>query len=806
MRFWQKYIFTEYHFGMQSVIFAVSDNYSELFQDTGTQTDIFLLESVKKDLNTEEGSFAIDELPFSINHLACQNEDDEKAMFFVLDSTNIKVNRYCALFMGDEPILSEMLFVGKIGSKVSGTDKLWFGEEYEFNVNPKREYKLSAYSFDISILDQVKMTSKIENLEGTPINNIYQRFEAENWTSMKSIFQYRLTYSIDVIPSLGNLVYNCPLGNLYLVIDEYLKKAKDIISELTNTALTFNLIEGTLGLQTCPVSISLKDEHSEQIKEIKAEQSKRIELKLSTQNGGSNWSSAFIHRKMVDPALGNSQQTDWQKSQISSENAYSFRNIETISDLLFEIARSFASYLFINYTSGTTLNLEFKSRKGLVEEDYTYIIGVNEASFDTSSIITKESNQFYGLANNYAVDEFDDVSNKPNTNEAEPSQKFQDADKQRKYDKEKKGIESQRLLLSTSVTRAVICAVNDYGGHAYYIIPLNVSRNKNNWNTTALQTILNAPGNGGSSSLEHLHTGLYIMTKPMEATQIQRMGNPDVWRPASRIFTKINGDDVDFDSLTKYVNYVLSRDKHYYETEYNLTVPFWNGFSKNEDGSNSSWKNIKLGSKVKLTETVKRYVSGSWTEVEVQNDFVVVGIEINLQKPETKLKLHSLERFAFGWWEGSEELLPLFMISSARDSFVADDSTIVQNYDIDQDEIISEGDAVMLTDTGKIAKSKSLSDFQNRIIGIAKESGIGGDSILVQISGRVVSDSYNFEMIGRQIYARTNEEGLNITETILDSPNYTEDMIIALGKIDSAKSFILNINEFPFESGVLEQT
>lgn len=803
MRFWQKYRYTEYLFGEQAVLFAVSDNYSELFQNIGTETDIFLLESVKKDLNTEEGSYAIDELPFSINHLACQNEDDEKAMFFVLDSTNIKVNRYCALFFGEEPVLENMLFIGKVGSKVSGTDKLWNGDDYDYDVNPKREYKLSAYSFDISVLDQVKLTGKIENLEGTPINNIYQRFEAENWTSIKSLFQYRLSYSIDFISD--NLVYNCPLGNLYSVLDEFLLKSKDIISELSNTTITFNLMEGTLGLQTCPVSFTLKKEYNEEISEIKAVQTKRIELKLSRSNGGTDWSAPFIHRKIVDPALGNSQQFDWQKRQISSETIYSFKNLETIADLLFEVARSFACYLFINYTSGTTLNLEFKSRKGLVEEDYTYVLGTNEANFDTSSIITKESNEFYGLANNFAIDEFDDVSNKPNTNDPEPSQKFQDADKQRKSDKEKKGIESERLLLSTSITRAVICAVNDYGGHAYYIVPINVTRNSSNWNTLALQTIANAPGNGNSSSLEHLHTGLYVVTKPMEATQIQRMGNPDIWRPAARIFTKVNGVDFDFDSLAKYVNYILSRDKHYYETEYNLTVPFWNGFSKSDDGSNPSWKNIKLGSKLKLAETVKRYLNGSWSDVAIQRDYVVVGIEINLQKPETKLKLHSLERFAFGWWEGSEELLPLFMFSSERDSFVADDSTIVQNYDIEDNETILAGDAVMLLDSGKIAKSRSLSNYQNKTIGIAKESGIGGETILVQIAGRVFFDDYTFINISSQVFARTNTEGLNITETILDTPNSTEDMIISLGKIDSEKSFILDIIEFSFESGVLEQ-
>ena len=88
MRFWQKYSYSEYLFGEQSVIFAVSDSYSELFQNVGIQTDIFLLESVKKDLNTEEGSYAIDELPFSINQLACQSVEDEKC------STNNKKSQF----------------------------------------------------------------------------------------------------------------------------------------------------------------------------------------------------------------------------------------------------------------------------------------------------------------------------------------------------------------------------------------------------------------------------------------------------------------------------------------------------------------------------------------------------------------------------------------------------------------------------------------------------------------------------------------------------------------------------------------
>jgi len=253
------------------------------------------------------------------------------------------------------------------------------------------------------------------------------------------------------------------------------------------------------------------------------------------------------------------------------------------------------------------------------------------------------------------------------------------------------------------------------------------------------------------------------------------------------------------------VNYILARDKQYYETEYSLTVPYWNAFSKNSNGSNSSWRNIKLGSKIKIAETVKRFYNGNWIEEDIQRDFVVVGIEINLQKPETKLKLHSLERFAYGWWEGNEGLLPPFIMSTLNSGFTSEDPILVQDFEIEEDEEILLGDAVMLLSNGKIAKSKSQSIYYNKTIGIAKRSGSEGEIIPVQISGRVVNENYIFTKIGKRVYARTNSNGINITENILHNPNPEEDMIISLGMIDSSNSFILEIFEFPYESEALQQ-
>lgn len=808
MRFWQKYQYTEYLFGMQNILFAVSDNPSELFQDgAGIQTDIFLLESVKKDLNTEEGSFAIDELSFFVNQPSCQSDDDLNAMFFVLDATNIKINRYCAVFFGDVAAIDNLLFYGKISDKVSGTDKVWVGGDYSFFIDPKREYKFSAYSFDVSILEQVKLTGKIENLEGVLIDNIYQRLEENNWAAIKALFHYRLSYTIDNVNNPN--VYICPLASLNRVLQLYLDKASDVIQELTGTYVSLVFRPSSLGIQTSPVIIKLTKETDTEVEELKIDGSKRIELRFSFDDDAKpdeGWSVPFIHRKLIAPELGNSQQKDWQKNQVASETAYSFKSLNNMSELLFEVARSFGCYLFATYNTGASINIEFKSRKSLIESEYTYIIGAEEASIDTSSIITKEPNEFYGLANNFATDEYDEIVNKVNTSEPQPTQKFLDASNERKYKEEKKGTKFERLLLTTSLTMHIMYSGDKDLGHASMKVPINISRNQN-WEQTILQTFVKA-GSGGSSSstTERIHTGIYVATTvnpEEEQTQWNRIGNTRIYRPASRIYAKINNENLYFNSLAKYVNFILARDKQYYETEYSLTVPFWNGFSKDENGSGASWKEIKLGSKVKLAENVTRYINNNWQTQVVQRDYVVVGIEINLQKPETKLKLHNLERFAFGWWDGNAGMLPTSIFAGSEISFPTGGGVVIRNYEIETGEEILAGDAVMLLDTGKIAKTKSLSNYQHRTIGIAKESGTSGSTIPVQIGGQIYYEGYSFTNIGGQVFARTNAmQGLNVTQSILASPNSEEDMIICLGKADSEKSFILDIIEFPFESGV----
>lgn len=805
MRYFQKYSYDEHNHGTQTVIFAVSDSYEELFEDTGTETDIFVLESVRKDLNTEDGSFAIDELPFSVNQLACQTDDDHNALFFCLNATDLKFNRYCALFFGSLPILENLDFIGKIDSKVSGDDKIWQSSNYGFEINPLREYNFTAYSFDVSILEMVKLTSDIKSSEGIPVSNVYQKFEDENWVRVKQIFNNKPAYALDQV--INPIAEFCKLGNLFDIIRLYLDLAEEIIYDKDNNTVEFNVIESSLGLKTNPVQYSLTNEATLSLQNQSTDANKIIELKLSQTESGENWSVPFLNRKMVDAELGCPKSNDefpefindYHQHQVGDENSFSFRSLDNVAEILFEIARAFACYILPSYTAGNQINLEYKSRESIVENDYTYIIGSQEASFDSSPVLSKKSGKFYGHSGAYATDGFDKVSNEHNTSQVVKSASMTKKEQVIKYDKERRGIESRKLMLTTSPTLLQLSATNE--NHLFPINLIGRGANNNNWDLNNF-TGFGYPGNVKYNDFlrEYLHTGIYVKTIATEPNQITRLGSNPIWRPASTILVKVGQENTVFNTLSEYCDYIMARDVQYYQTEYNLTIPYWNGFSKNSDGSNPSWKNIKLGSKVKLYETIKRYDSEEeWIDVDVHREYVVVGIERNLQKPETTLKLHSLDRFAFGTWDLPTPP-PSYIFQPNVTGKVYDESLVSEYLEIsDESPEILSGDVVMINPNRKVFKAENKSEYYHYPIGIALSSGNTGDTIVVQLSGIVKSERYHFLQAGKMVQLRHNPTELNLSTTLLAEKTSDEDMIVMLGHSLSPDSFYLSIKEMVIE-------
>src|SRR5574344_1499124 len=155
MLFYQDYTITEYQFGRQTIRFAVSDNYSELYTSNGTETDIFQLETIKQDLNITEAEFAVDELSFTVNSLSCLKDTDKNALAFMLECK--AKSRYVAVFMYAEngtPASENIMFLGRVNNAVTGEDKKWTGATFAVLINPEREYKFAALSLDLALLEE----------------------------------------------------------------------------------------------------------------------------------------------------------------------------------------------------------------------------------------------------------------------------------------------------------------------------------------------------------------------------------------------------------------------------------------------------------------------------------------------------------------------------------------------------------------------------------------------------------------------------------------------------------------------------
>ncbi len=801
MRFFQKYRFIEHDTGEQWVLFAVSDSHEELFENTGTEVDIFMLESIKRDLNIDEGYFAIDELPFSVNHLNCETEDDKKAMYFVLDAADVKVNRYCALFFSETPTLSEMQFLGKIGTKITGEDKTWEGDSYETDINPKREYKLSALSFDISKLEECKISGDIYRTDGTGetrIDNLRDRWLRRSGQGFDELGYQKVFYwqnktrnePFDTVDQFG---YFQNMANLYDVLVRYLHYCEEILLEKDGIAVTIGLEESNMDFACQPATYTYSKAWTPGFRtefwDVGQAGIQHI-ARLGSGNAPlANTGLLFINLKMVDP-FANSTPSDLQAS---NERAYSFLSFEDMAQLLYAIAKSFGCYIFANYNAANSINIAFKSRSAIVETNYTRIYGATEANIDTSFGTTNKARAYYAVANNYADEGADVISGD------KPTDNFVKADAHRKALKNSKNIESELLLFSGSPTLRMFYQ----NGYPIAQMPLNSMFRKAPLIEESQPTNYYETAEDGKR--EYLHTSIYISCEAPEPEVLAHTGSHSVLRPVAGFVLKLGGVNKQYTKLSDMITEIMGRDNEFYQTEYSLTIPSWNGFLKEND-PNPSWKNIKLGSKIKLSELVTRFTGTEWIEGVSLGDYTVVGIEVDLQQPKTTLKLHSVERFAFGYWDGAELPSAILTPPVAYDPKSALSGVKNMNYIIKDGEIIGINDSVDILPDGKIAKTRSISTSGGIPIGIATESGIGGETIAVQIAGKVYSPDFNFVNIGGYLYARTNAQGSNLTEMILSAPNYTEDLIIILGKIDSEKSFILDIRELKFESGVILQT
>ncbi|HOK13440.1 MAG TPA: hypothetical protein PK007_00775, partial [Candidatus Kapabacteria bacterium] len=712
---------------------VLADNYDELFSNAdATEVNLFELGELNKKLEEDLGYFSMHELKIKANELLADG-DNLKALYFVLQASNLTSAIFVRLHAG-----GENLFVGKVSNKLSSADECWVGQvKY-------RVYSFTAYSFDFSILKEVKLTKKMQGLNGNTVSSIYNRLRENNWALLNSITMELPGYAFD-----DGTIAKIKLVNLYKFLATVLKLSGEIIAELNASTVNFVLGWSDVGISTQAVNVNAIRAGREYFADFYVS-SKKINLQLIDMIAATsdNFSPIFISAKLI--------KYDLEMGLEEAENnaalkALDFTRYDNVAELLADIARALNCYLVTTINNNEVL-IEFVGRGNLLKST-VYLHGASAGDLTTAAVFGEEANIF-GTVNGYARERWDIISYTKNDG-------FGQVPK----------LNGKYLPLSIGTARANYAKSTlkkTYSGLLGYY-----------------SDKFPAPFNDFDSS--PLTNNIYIRKFTDDEPEQYERGLERVYRPAFNVLVKIDGNDHVFDTLSEYINYVQRRDKEYYFTEYSLTLPFVDlvADSENEPGSITA---IDLNKQMVLSERV--FINGE--ETFVKRTYSINEFSIDIANGSVKLGLINASRYAFsqGQIAGASGLL------STTDEDDEEEKTIVW-YPVEPNNPIAAGDAVMWDDDFvHVIKCLPNKYYKGRFVGIALH-GIDdeGGMIDVQTSGIVESTVYNFQ-VGKQINVRVvSPEECNLKQDLLHKKNVYEDMVILVGIANSSNSFKLDVRE-----------
>jgi hypothetical protein len=821
MIFVQESIYQDYIFGKQIIRFVVSDNYDDLFktdaqivsdlsiQTADFRTNIFNLGKSKETLKKDKGSFSMSELGFTVTTSAVKNITDKRAMFFCLHANNFRKHRYCATFLyplGSSFDESDRTFTGKLSSTITGDEFDWKNASpWDFEIEADMEINFKAFQFDLSIMNECLLDEDILLPDGTETGSIYSRLTDKDGGNgdLETAFKHKPSYIYGKTGgSDGFIIYTSPQGTIYDSLMMLLDKTSEVLDEMLGTTFSFDIVETDLGISVRTAYYELKDQaNGHEISELKTD-GDIIDLHIAPTGSPNYDKNPYISSTLLKPVFGTATDIHTTKENMPEIYRYhesnSFLGAKNITTVLAEVARALGCVVVTRFVSGTGIEIEFVSKNTLAGSSNVYIIGANNSSFDSSSIALEDQIVYYAEANRLILEGGPD---REIAGDEENTYKYQQFDPGAKdyfgnfkptpaleefRDKIRTDslIEYKRLILSTSypvtqirfdggVVRSTPLNHGVLFTTPYESTPYSEFYDPSKYTTRSLDTLLNS--------------GIMVKTTPQSNEQVTLLGaSTPVWQPASDVVVNINGENVTYKTLSEYVTSLNDSDKLYYENTRKITVPTWNGFSASTDGSNPSWKNIKIGQKLPLKVKTLEYdeVADEWNEVwSPVTNWSIVSLERSMDKPETTIELvdesvHSI----YGNYDsgkGSSQVQGTVNQSPLRNGTVGGE--ISETWVFKCNEVIKADYAVALRDDGRIEKFQPLkSTHYNKFIGIAKQDGITNDVIRVQTSGIVVLENLTIDE-NKSLFVRyATGNNANLQQTILESKTADEDMIFRL--------------------------
>lgn len=725
------------------VVFVVSDTFAELFNyNSANAVDVFEVDKVKRDQDTEPGKFAIDELSFDMLEKQAVAQADIDAITFVLGSAENR--RYCALFVNPNdlsPDIDDADFIGLVNSDISSKVVRKSYGDYNDDWLPVYDHKLKATSFDAAVLNEVTMQE---------VQDAILADSAWLAANVSEALQYNDGTKQQYVKSIFNL--SSFLNKLAEISRD---KIRAIVSD---NLFTFNLLDSSAGYSTLPMRPVDWNEYVNSY--VGGYELADAADTRALVFGGANSAALnqpYFHESMFNLSEGVEAEeydamTDEEKNvhDLGKQGrGNSFMQYEKVTQFLFGLSYPLLSYLVFEMPDPQTLNFYY-SKRGSSDGPVVYVKGVSTADFQTGpGSLSRDSQSFYGLAGLYADEGYDRfTSTKTGGNQYTPS---------KAYDFNKK--EGKQLAFTISPTLYVYSgkALNGQNFSEYY---------PHNPKFYAMH----------DSYINTVHTGLYVY-RPNPS-------NPsEAWfPPCGAIAVNIDSEDKYFNKMSEAVNASTARDGVYFKQQWRLNVPFFQGFSTSQDGSNPSWKNCKLRNLVRI--------SGQ--------DYRIIGIERDYKKFSTAIRLERVSRSAYaivlnkGGSDAIQVLksppLPLPpLVESVGEPVVLARAA----------EDVKAGDAVSLfyDSVNSIAvayRSESKPSFYGADFGFAGKDALTGQDFAVITGGMISNDRYSFAArAGSPVYVRTVDyPGLNISVNFSSLQSH-ESYFKRVGLVTSEKSIMI---------------
>ena len=212
MKFSQKYEFFEDSHGKNEILFAVTDNYTDLFSSEirNYEVNIFDLGSVKVDSNDSDGAKIENELSLTINQIQIESANDQNCYDLCLTSINPTNKIHCAVFLNTTsvPNIEDALFIGILQPERDEDTLRWTSNEYDTQFNAIKKISQSAKPFFEDTFSSVSFTEIVNEIdEAWETANVTDRLswiDAEQYGG--SGYQFELkTYFADLV-SLSKLL------------------------------------------------------------------------------------------------------------------------------------------------------------------------------------------------------------------------------------------------------------------------------------------------------------------------------------------------------------------------------------------------------------------------------------------------------------------------------------------------------------------------------------------------------------------------------------------------------------------------